>query len=69
MLHILDPRFLREMDSHDVASIIFQSLGYGDVPIVSTVERLFVTVGMIVGTCVFTYLIGAVTGIMAGTDG
>lgn len=46
------------------AIMTMTTIGYGDVPVVSTMERLFVTVGMIVGTCVFTYLIGAVTGIM-----
>jgi hypothetical protein len=90
------------------AIMTMTTIGYGDVPVVSTMERLFVTVGlyrlnavdielesawfqplnvrsdvlisniadfkfnvyryitvgMIVGVCVFTYLIGAVTGIM-----
>ena len=31
---------------------------------VNTIERVFVMVGMIIGTCMYTYLIGAVTGIV-----
>ena len=46
------------------AIMTMTTIGYGDVPVVSMMERLFVTLGMVVGTCVFTYLIGAVTGIM-----
>lgn len=46
------------------AIMTMTTIGYGDIPVVSTMERMFVLVGMIVGTCVFTYLIGAVTGIM-----
>jgi hypothetical protein len=29
MIHVVDPRFLSYMESHDVASIIVQALGVG----------------------------------------
>lgn len=46
------------------AIMTMTTIGYGDVPITSTSERTAAIVGMMLGTAFYTYIIGAVTGIV-----
>ena len=44
------------------------TIGYGDVPLTTTEERFVCILGMMLGTAFYTYIIGAVTGIVTALN-
>lgn len=50
------------------AIMTMTTIGYGDVPLTTTEERFVCILGMMLGTAFYTYIIGAVTGIVTALN-
>merc|ERR1711871_750114 len=47
------------------AAMTMSTIGYGDVVATTTAERVVATFGMFIGSSIFAYIVGAVTGTVA----